>query len=80
MGASKAGPKRYGIVGIAIAAVFALFHLPKAGITVLQIGVIVMGVAYAGLRIKSNSTTAPFLAHAAYNAVIFAASALLVRR
>ena len=81
MGASKAGPKRYGIVGVAIAAVVTLCHLPKAGITVLQIGVIfVMGVAYAWLRIKSNSTTAPFLAHAAYNAVIFAASSLLVQR
>lgn len=68
------------IVGIAIAAVFALCHLPKAGITALQIAVIfTMGVAYAWLRIKSNSTTAPFLAHAAYNAVIFAASAFLVR-
>ena len=66
------------IVGIAIAAVFALCHLPKAGITGLQIGVIfVMGVVYAWLRIKSNSTTSPFLAHSAYNAVIFAAAALL---
>lgn len=68
------------IVGIAIAAIFALCHLPKAGITALQIGVIfVMGVVYAWLRIKSNSTTAPFLAHAAYNAVIFAAAAVLVQ-
>ena len=37
----------------------------------------VMGVAYAWLRIKSNSTTSPFLAHSAYNAIIFAATALL---
>ncbi len=66
------------IAGIAIAAVFALCHLPKAGITALQIGVIfVMGVVYAWLRIKSNSTTSPFLAHSAYNAIIFAAAALL---
>jgi membrane protease YdiL (CAAX protease family) len=42
--------------------------------------IFVMGVAYAWLRIKSNSTTTPFLAHAAYNAVIFAASAALVQR
>ena len=50
-------------MGIAIAAVFALCHLPKAGITGLQIGVIfVMGVVYSWLRIKSNSTTSPFLA------------------
>ena len=35
----------------------------------LQIGIIfVMGVVYAWLRIKSNSTTSPFLAHSAYNA------------
>ena len=61
-----------------IAVVFALCHLVKAGITIPQIGVIfVMGVVYAWLRIKSNSTTAPFLAHSAYNAVIFAAAALL---
>ena len=63
---------------VAIAAVFALCHLPKAGITGLQIGVIfVMGVVYAWLRIKSNSTTSPFLAHSAYNAIIFAAAALI---
>jgi len=36
-----------------------------------------MGVVYAWLRIKSNSTTSPFLGHAAYNAIIFAAAALL---
>src|SRR5689334_12986692 len=66
------------ITGIAIAAVFALCHLPNAGITGLQIGVIfVMGVVYAWLRIKSNSTTSPFLAHSAYNAIIFAAAALI---
>ena len=66
------------IAGIAIAAIFALSHLAKAGITSLQIGIIfVMGVVYAQLRIKSNSTTSPFLAHSAYNAVIFAAAALL---
>jgi hypothetical protein len=36
------------ISGIAIAAIFALCHLPKAGITRLQIGVIfVMGVVHA---------------------------------
>ena len=66
------------IAGVSIAAVFALCHLPKTGITAPQIGAIfIMGVVYAWLRIKSNSTTSPFLAHAAYNAVIFAAAALL---
>jgi membrane protease YdiL (CAAX protease family) len=66
------------IAGIATAAAFALCHLPKAGITILQIGVIfVMGVVYAWLRIRSKSTTSPFLAHSAYNAIIFAAAALL---
>jgi len=78
-GLRKRVPHAGWIVGIAIAAVFALCHLPKGGITGLQIGVIfVMGVVYAWLRIKSNSTTSPFLAHSAYNAIIFAASALLV--
>jgi len=66
------------VSGVAIAAVFALCHLLKPGITVLQIGVIfVMGIVYAWLRIKSDSTTSPFLAHAAYNIVIYAAAALL---
>ena len=77
-GLRKRGPHASWIVGVAIAAVFALCHLPKAGITGLQIGVIfVMGVVYAWLRIKSNSTTSPFLAHSAYNAIIFAAAALI---
>ena len=77
-GLRKRVPQAAWITGIAIAAVFALSHLLKAGITGLQIGVIfVMGVVYAWLRIKSNSTTSPFLAHSAYNAVIFAAAALL---
>lgn len=71
-------PRASWITGIAIAGVFALCHLLKTGITGLQIGVIfVMGVVYAWLRIKSNSTTSPFLAHSAYNAVIFATAALL---
>ena len=77
----KRAPNAKWPVGLAIAAVFALCHLSKSGITAPQIAVIfVMGVAYAWLRIKSNSTTTPFLAHAAYNAVIFAASAALVQR
>ncbi len=76
---AKRVPRIRWIGGVSIAAVFALCHLPKVGITSLQIGVIfVMGVVYAWLRIKSNSTTSPFLAHAAYNAIIFAAAALLV--
>ena len=78
LGLRKRVPHPGWITGIAIAAVFALCHLPKAGITGLQIGVIfVMGVVYAWLRIKSNSTTSPFLAHSAYNAIIFAAAALI---
>ena len=77
-GLRKRVPRASWIVGIAIAAVFALCHLPKAGITGLQIGIIfVMGVVYAWLRIKSNSTTSPFLAHSAYNAIIFVAAALI---
>ena len=77
-GLRKRVPRASWIVGIAIATVFALCHLPKAGITGLQIGIIfVMGVVYAWLRIKSNSTTSPFLAHSAYNAIIFAAAALI---
>ena len=79
-GLRKRVPSASWIVGIAIAAFFALCHLLKTGITGLQIGVIfVMGVVYAWLRIKSNSTTSPFLAHSAYNSAIFAAAALLVK-
>src|ERR1700730_13022486 len=75
-GLRKRVPNASWIVGIAIAAVFALCPLPKAGITGLQISVIfVMGVVYAWLRIKSNSTASPFLADSAYNAIIFAAAA-----
>ena len=77
-GLRKRVPHPAWITGIAIAAVFALCHLPKAGITGLQIGVIfVMGVAYAWLRIKLNSTTSPFLEHSAYNTIIFAAALLI---
>ena len=78
LGLRKRVPYPGWITGIAIAAVFALCHLPKAGITGLQIGVIfAMAVVYAWLRIKSNSTTSPFLAHSAYDAVISAAAALI---
>lgn len=77
-GLRKRVPQAGWITGIAIAVVFALCHLLKAGITGPQIGVIfVMGVVYTWLRIKSNSTTSPFLAHSAYNIIIFAAAALL---
>lgn len=77
-GLRKRVPQPGWIAGIAIAAVFALCHLLKPGITGPQIGVIfAMGVVYAWLRIKSNSTTSPFLAHSAYNAIIFTAAALL---
>lgn len=80
-GLRKRVPQARWIAGTAIAAVFALCHLPKASITGLQIGVIfAMGLAYAWLRIKANSTTSPFLAHSAYNAVIFAASAFLIQQ
>ena len=81
LGLRRRVPQARWIAGSTIAAVFALCHLPKAGITGLQIGVIfAMGLVYAWLRIKANSTTSPFLAHSAYNAVIFAASAFLIQQ
>ena len=77
-GLRKRVPQARWVAGTAIATVFALCHIPKTGITGLQIGVIfMMGVVYAWLRIKSNSTTSPFVAHSAYNAIIFVAAALL---
>jgi membrane protease YdiL (CAAX protease family) len=62
---------------IVIAAVFAVSHLIKAGITPRQIAsVFLTGTLYGWLRLDSNSTVPPVLAHMSYNAVILLASVL----
>jgi membrane protease YdiL (CAAX protease family) len=56
---------------VVIAAVFAVSHAGKAGITVLQIATIFLtGTLYGWLRKGSGSTVPPFCAHVAYNAVL----------
>ena len=56
---------------IVIAAVFAVSHAGKAGITALQIATIFLtGSLYGWLRKGSGSTVPPFCAHVAYNAVL----------
>lgn len=56
---------------IVIAAVFAVSHAGKAGITALQIATIFLtGTLYGWLRKGSGSTVPPFCAHVAYNAVL----------
>jgi membrane protease YdiL (CAAX protease family) len=63
---------------IAIAGAFAVAHVRKPGTTPSQVAVIfLMGVLYGWLRLKSGSTVPAFVAHAAYNAVVFAAVGLL---
>ena len=62
---------------IVIAVVFALSHSAKAGITTGQIlSIFLTGALYGWLRLDSNSTVPPVLAHMSYNAVIFLAAAL----
>jgi membrane protease YdiL (CAAX protease family) len=62
---------------IVIAAVFAVSHAGKAGITALQIGTIFLtGTLYGWLRKNSGSTVPPFCAHVAYNAVLLSVAFL----
>jgi membrane protease YdiL (CAAX protease family) len=63
---------------IGIAAVFALGHLVKAGITPLQIASIFLtGTLYGWLRLDSGSTVPPVCSHISYNSVIYLAAAFL---
>ena len=67
------------LVVTGIAAVFALGHLLKSGITPTQIATIFLtGCLYGWLRLESGSTVPPVCAHMAYNTVIFSAAALLI--
>jgi membrane protease YdiL (CAAX protease family) len=63
---------------IGIAAVFALGHLVKAGITPVQVASIFLtGTLYGWLRLDSGSTVPPVCSHISYNSVIYLAAAFL---
>lgn len=65
------------VSAIVVAAVFALSHLAKGGITTPQLASIFLtGVLFGALRQTSGSTVPPYLAHASYNALIYAAAFL----
>ena len=64
---------------VVIAAVFAFSHFAKPGITPSQIvSVFSTGPLYGWLRLNSDSTVPPVLAHMSYNAMIFLAATLSV--
>jgi membrane protease YdiL (CAAX protease family) len=66
------------LVVIGIAAVFALGHLVKTGITPVQIAsIFVTGTLYGWLRLDSGSTVPPVCSHISYNSVIYLAAAFL---
>jgi membrane protease YdiL (CAAX protease family) len=66
------------LVVIGIAALFALGHLVKSGITSIQIATIfVTGALYGWMRLDSGSTVPPVCAHISYNSVIYLAAAFL---
>lgn len=66
------------LIVIGIAALFALSHLVKSGITPVQIvSVFVTGILYGWLRLGSGSTVPPVTSHISYNCVIYLAAAFL---
>lgn len=66
------------VIVIGIAALFALSHFIKSGITPVQIvSVFVTGVLYGWLRLSSGSTVPPVTSHISYNCVIYLAAAFL---
>jgi membrane protease YdiL (CAAX protease family) len=63
---------------IAIASLFALGHLVKAGITPVQIAsIFITGTLYGWLRLESASIVPSVCCHIAYNSVIYLAAAFL---
>lgn len=66
------------LIVVAIAALFALSHLIKSGITPVQVvSVFVTGALYGWLRLGSGSTVPAVTAHISYNSVIYVAAAYL---
>ena len=63
---------------IGIAALFALGHLVKAGITPVQIAsIFITGTLYGWLRLDTGSIVPPVCSHITYNAVIYLSAAFL---
>jgi membrane protease YdiL (CAAX protease family) len=63
---------------VVIAAVFAVSHFAKPGITDSQIvSIFGTGLLYGWLRLDSDSTVPPVFAHTSYNATIFLATTFL---
>jgi len=68
------------LVVVGIAALFALSHLVKSGITPVQVSsIFITGTLFGWLRLRSGSTVPPVCAHISYNSVIYLAAALLRR-
>ena len=66
------------LIVIGIAALFALSHLIKSGITPVQVvSVFVTGTLYGWLRLGSGSTVPAVTSHISYNGVIYLAAAYL---
>jgi membrane protease YdiL (CAAX protease family) len=66
------------LIVVGIAAIFALSHLIKSGITPVQVGsVFGTGILFGWLRLRSGSTVPPVCAHISYNSAIYLAAALL---
>jgi membrane protease YdiL (CAAX protease family) len=66
------------LIVVGIAAIFALSHLIKSGITPVQLGsVFGTGVLFGWLRLRSGSAVPPVCAHISYNSAIYLAAALL---
>jgi membrane protease YdiL (CAAX protease family) len=66
------------LIVIGIAALFALSHVFKSGITPVQIvSVFVTGTLYGWLRLGSGSTVPAVTSHISYNCIIYLAAAYL---
>jgi membrane protease YdiL (CAAX protease family) len=66
------------LIVVGIAAVFALSHLIKSGITPIQVATVFLtGALYGWLRLATGSTVPPFCSHISYNSVIYVAAAFL---
>jgi hypothetical protein len=66
------------LIVVGIAAVFALSHLIKSGITPVQVATVFLtGTLYGWLRLATGSTVPPVCSHISYNSVIYLAAAFL---
>ena len=71
--ANDAGRNRLGVVSAAV--VFAVVHLAQPGVSWLQLACITStGTLYGWIRLRSGSTTASAVSHAAYNLALYVIS------